>query len=115
MKNILLILFIFLIGCTKPELPLPEVLAKDDIFSVTESTVTNGQSIYFDLPSIGVYTLTMTDKETNQVISREKFNGQIGENIKKIYINSIQSQYLYLTVEDVSKNELKKTIIILKK
>mgnify|MGYP000261251058 FL=1 len=115
MKNILLILFIFLIGCTKPELPLPEVLANDNIFSVPESTVTNGQSIYFDLPSTGVYTLTMRDKETNQVISREKFNGQVGENIKKIYINSIQSQYLYLSIEDVTKNELKKTIIILKK
>lgn len=115
MKKILFIFVILLWGCTKPELPLPEVLANDDIFSVSESTVTNGQSIYFDLPSAGVYTLTMTDKENGQVISRERFNGQIGENKKKIYINSIQPQYLYLTIEDVTKNELKKTIIILKK
>jgi hypothetical protein len=115
MKNILLILFIFLMGCTKPELPLPEVLAKDNIFSVTESSVINGQSIYFDLPLAGVYTLTMTDKETGQVVSRERFIGQIGENIRKIYTNSIQSQYLYLTIEDATKNEIKKTIIVLKK
>jgi hypothetical protein len=115
MKNILLILFIFLMGCTKPELPLPEVLAKDNIFSVTESSVINGQSIYFDLPLSGVYTLTMTDKETGQVVSRERFIGQIGENIRKIYTNSIQSQYLYLTIEDATKNEIKKTIIVLKK
>lgn len=106
---------VLLWGCTKPELPLPEILARDDIFSVTESTVTDGQSIYFDLPSAGVYTLTMKDKETEQVISREKFIGQSGENIRKIYINSIQSQYLYLTIEDATKNQLKKTIIILKK
>lgn len=115
MKKILIILMVLLWGCTKPELPLPEILARDDIFSVSESTVTDGQSIYFDLPSAGVYTLTMKDKETEQVISREKFIGQSGENIRKIYINSIQSQYLYLTIEDATKNQLKKTIIILKK
>lgn len=115
MKKILFILSIFLIGCSKPDLPLPDAAVNEDIFSVTESKVTDGQSIYFNLPSAGVYTLTMKDKETGQVISREKFNGQNGENIKKIYINSIQSQYLYLSIEDVTKNELKKTIIILKK
>jgi hypothetical protein len=115
MKKISIALLVLLWGCTKPELPLPEVIAKDNIFSVTESTVTNNQSIYFDLPSEGIYTLTMTDKETGQVISREKFVGQKGENIKKIYTNSIQSKYLYLSVEDATKNELKKTTIIVKK
>ena len=115
MKKIILIFFILLVGCTKPELPIPEVNIKENIFSVTESGVINGQSIYFDLPSAGVYTLTMKDKETGQVISRERFNGQIGENIKKIYTNSVQSQYLYLSIEDVTKNEIKKTIIVIKK
>ena len=114
MKKLILISLIFLIGCTKPELPLPEVLAKDDIFSVTESKVVNGQSIYFDLPSAGTYTLTLIDKESGQVISRERFIGQDGENIKKIYTNSIQSQYLYLLLEDITKKEIGKTTIIIK-
>jgi hypothetical protein len=114
MKKLILISLIFLIGCTKPELPLPEVLAKDDIFSVTESKVVNGQSIYFDLPSAGTYTLTLIDKESGQVISRERFIGQNGENIKKIYTNSIQSQYLYLLLEDITKKEIGKTTIIIK-
>ena len=114
MKRIIYITLILLVGCSKPDLPMPEVLAKDDIFSVTESGVVNGQSIYFDLPSAGTYTLTIKDKETGQVISRERFNGQIGENIKKIYTNSIQSQYLYLLLEDVTKKEISKTIIIIK-
>jgi hypothetical protein len=57
----------------------------------------------------------MKDKETGQVISRERFNGQIGENIKKIYTNSVQSQYLYLSIEDVTKKKKKKTIIVIKK
>jgi hypothetical protein len=115
MKKLLYMSLILIVGCTKPELPLPEVVAKDNIFSVTESSVINGQSMYFDLPSEGVYTLTLTDKETGQVVSRERFIGQNGENIKKIYTNSIQSQYLYLSIEDATKNEIKKTIIVIKK
>jgi hypothetical protein len=113
MKKIILISLILLVGCTKPELPTPTPPV-EKIFSVGESSVVNGQSIYFDLPSAGVYTLTLIDKESGQVVSREKFNGQIGENIKKIYTNSIQYQYLYLLLEDVTKKELGKTTIIIK-
>ena len=114
MKKIILISLILLAGCVKPELPLPDVIAKDNIFSVSESSVSDGQSIYFDLPSAGVYTLTLIDKETGQVVSRERFTGQNGENIKKIYTKSLQSRYLYLLLEDVTKTELGKTTIIIK-
>lgn len=114
MKRISLISFILLVGCTKPDLPLPEVLAKDDIFSVKESSVSNGQSMYFSLPSKGIYMLTLIDKETNQIISRERFTGQSGENVKKIYTNSIQQKNLYLLLEDSSKKEISKTTVIIK-
>ena len=107
MKKILFIFVILLVGCTKPELPTP-IVPIEKIFSVKESRVVNGQSIYFDLPSTGVYTLTLIDKESGQVVSRERFAGQSGENIKKIYTNSIQSQYLYLLLEDVTKKEIVK-------
>ncbi len=102
-----------LVGCTKMEIePTPPVVQK--IFSVTESKVTNGQTIHFDLPAAGVYTLTLIDKESGQVISRERFSGQIGENMRKIYTNSIQSQYLYLLLQDVTKTEIGKTTIIIR-
>jgi hypothetical protein len=113
MKKILLISLILLVGCTKPDIPTP-VMPIEKIFTVNESKVTNGQSIHFDLPSKGVYTLALIDKESGQVISREKFIGQNGENVKKIYTNSIKSQYLYLLLEDVTKKELNKTTIIIK-
>ncbi len=113
MKKIILISLILLVGCTKMEIePTPPVVQK--IFSVTESKVTNGQTIHFDLPAAGVYTLTLIDKNTKQVVSRERFNGQIGENMRKIYTNSIQSQYLYLLLQDVTKTEIGKTTIIIK-
>jgi hypothetical protein len=114
MKKIIFILLVLLVGCTKMDIEPTPPPAVQKIFSVTESRVTDGQSIYFDLPLDGVYTLTLMDKETGQVISREKFNGKIGENIKKIYTNSIQSQYLYLLLEDVTGKEIGKTTIITK-
>ena len=113
MKKILFIFLILLVGCVKPELPVPTAQITY-IFDVKESKVTNGQDMYFKLPSTGVYTLTLIDKESGQVVSRERFIGQIGENIKKIYTNSIQSQYLYLLLEDVTKKEISKTTIIIK-
>jgi len=114
MKKILFIFLILLVGCTKPDITLPITLTNTNIFDVKESKVTNGQNIHFKLSSNGIYTLTLIDKESGQVISRERFNGQTGENIKKIYTNSIQSQYLYLLLEDVNKKEISKTIIITK-
>jgi hypothetical protein len=113
MKKILFIFVILMWGCTKMEIePTPPPVQK--IFSVSESRVTNGQSIHFDLPSDGVYILTLIDKESGQVVSRERFTGKLGENIKKIYTNSLQSQYLYLLLQDVIGKEVGKTTIITK-
>jgi hypothetical protein len=112
MKKIILISLILLVGCTKPDLPTP-TMPVEKIFNVGESKVTNGQSIYFELPSVGTYMLSLIDVNTNQVISRERFIGQNGENVKKIYTNSLPKGYLYLVLEDVDKNQLKKTKIII--
>jgi hypothetical protein len=112
MKKILFIFVILMWGCTKPEIIVPIAPTNTNIFDVTESKVTNGQSITFKLPSTGVYTLTLIDKESGQVVSRERFNGQIGENVKKIYTNSLPKGYLILVLEDINKNQLGRTIII---
>ena len=114
MKKILFIFVILLWGCTKMEIEPTPPPAVEKIFSVKESRVTNGQSIHFDLPTDGVYTLTLIDKESGQVVSRERFTGKMGENIKKIYTNSLQSQYLYLLLQDVIGKEVGKTTIITK-
>ena len=111
MKKILFI-SLLLWGCTKPDIPTP-TLPIEKIFNATESSVTNGQSIHFDLPTTGVYTLTLIDKESGNVVSRERFTGQTGENVKKIYTKSISVKYLYLILEDVTKKELAKTTIII--
>ena len=115
MKKLLLILSILLIvtSCVDEVVePLPPTT--QSIFDVKESMVVDGQSIQFKLPSAGLYTLTLIDKQTTQVISRERFNGIIGENNKSIYTKSIQSRYLYLLLEDVTKKEIGRTTIITK-
>ena len=111
MKKIFLICVVLLCGCTKVDIPTPNPPV-EKIFNVGESSVTNGQSIFFDLTSNTVHYLTLIDKNSEQVISRERFIGQTGENVKKIYTNSLPKGYLYLVLEDVDRKELKKTTII---
>ena len=71
MKKILFIFVILLGSCTKMDEIEPITPPVEKIFNVGESKVVNGQSIHFDLPSAGIYTLTLVDKETGQVVSRE--------------------------------------------
>jgi hypothetical protein len=114
MKKILFILILSLVACRKTQImptpPQPNVR----IFDVRESSVENGQEIEFELTKNGVYTLTLGDSITNQVLTRERFNGQIGINKKKIYTKSLSVKYLYLLLEDENKSKVSKTTIIVK-
>jgi hypothetical protein len=94
------------------DVPAPVPTVKD-IFTVAKSTVTDGSEIVFNLKSSGTYTLTMIDSAANQVVTREKFTGKIGENKLKIYTKSLSATYLYLILEDVSKVQIGKTTIII--
>ena len=60
MKKLLFISLILFYSCTKVDIdPTPNIITVDDIFSVKESKVTNGQSIHFNVPSNGTYILTL--------------------------------------------------------
>ena len=114
MKKILFILVLTLVGCRKVEVrPEPKPITTN-VFNNAENTIDNGQEIQFDLTKNGVYTLTIGDSVANKVLTRERFNGQIGINKKKIYTKGLESKYLYLLLEDVTKNKLGKTTIIIK-
>jgi hypothetical protein len=110
MKKLLIILLL-LSSCRKIEVrPEPKPITAD-IFSVSQSTVSNGDEIMFNLKSSGIYTLTMGDSVTSQVITRERFIGKVGENKLKIYTSSLPVKYLYLLLEDESKIQIGKTTI----
>jgi hypothetical protein len=53
----------------------------------------------------------MGDSVTNQVITRERFTGKVGENKLKIYTSSLPVKYLYLLLENESKTQIGKTTI----
>jgi hypothetical protein len=110
MKKLLIILLL-LSACKKIEVqPIPSTV--QDIFSVTESTISNKEDIYFNLKSPGVYTLTMLD-QTQNVITRERINGKLGQNKLKIYTSSLPVKYLYLILEDDTRTQIGKTSIII--
>lgn len=108
MKKLLLILF--LIGCKKSDIPPPQVV---DIFNITQSTVTNNSNLEFKLDKAGVYIIKLIDKNTEQVITRERINGKVGVNIIKIYTRTLPVKYLYLVLDDESGNQVNKTTIII--
>ncbi len=114
MRYLLTILFLISIwGCRKLDVVPTPPPAPSDIFSVKESTVTNGQEIKFNLKAEGVYTLTLFDSTAQQVVTRERINGKIGINNLKLYTKSLPIKYLYLTLEDQNSVEVGKTLLII--
>ncbi len=117
MKKLLIILFccmVFTISCRKTMInptPPPTTL---NVFDVRESNIENGQEIQFELIKSGIYTLTLGDSVNKQVLTRERFNGQIGINKKKIYTKSLSVKYLYLLLQDENKTQISKTNIKIK-
>jgi hypothetical protein len=115
MRKIYFILgLVILSACRKVELPIPVAPTNTNIFNSKQTEVTDGQIITFDLKVNGVYTLTIGDSVTNQVVTRERFNGKIGENKLTLYTKSLPTTYLYLLLEDGNKTQIGKTTIIIK-
>jgi hypothetical protein len=101
-------------GCRKTDLPEPAISENTNIFSTSQSEVTDGQGLTFSLKSDGVYTLTIGDSVNNQVVTRERFIGKTGENKIILYTKSLPKTSLYLLLEDQNKSEVAKTTIIIK-
>ena len=115
MRKICFILgLVLLSACKKVDVPLPIVATNTDIFSATQTEVTDGQVITFNLKTDGVYTLTIGDSIANQVVTRERFNGKAGQNKLTLYTKSLPTSYLYLLLEDSNKSQVGKTTIIIK-
>ena len=108
-KIIITCCIISIISCRKIDIPAPQPVNKD-IFSKTESVVTDGMDIQFTLETAGKYTFILTDS-INQIVSKEKFTGIVGDNIKKIYTKSLSQKTLYLYLTDESNNKIKQTKI----
>ena len=114
MRNkILFLCFVigFILSCENEDIVTPQTV---DIFKVEQSTLSNKSEISFNIEKEGTYIVTMVDRNTNQVISREKIKCITGNNKIKIYTKTLPSRYLYLKLEDSFNNQLANTIIIVK-
>jgi len=113
MRKLLFILFLSLVACRKVEvIPTPQPTTTD-IFSKSEVSVKDGQDIQFKLTSAGKYILTLMDSTQTQVMTKERFNGIVGNNIKKIYTKSFTQKTLNLYLSDENNNQISKTKIII--
>jgi hypothetical protein len=111
MKKLLFILFLSLVACRKVEvIPTPQPTTTD-IFSKSEVSVKDGQDIQFKLTSAGKYILTLMDSTQTQVVTKEKFNGIVGDNTKKIYTKSLSQKTLYLYIVNENNQEIGRTLI----
>jgi len=113
MKKLLIILGILFISCKKEITPIPPIVAPIDIFTIPQNVIINGQDINFKVNLGGQYTLTMKDSLTGQVITREKLIVKTGQNKLKIYTKTLPVKYLYLILEDSTKNKIGKTTLII--
>ena len=107
----LLFILLLLVSCRKIDVqPIPPQVP--DVFSVTESTVTNNSDISFKLDKAGIYIIKLIDKNTEQVITKERINGKVGTNTIKIYTRALPVKYLYLVLSDENNVQINKTTII---
>ncbi len=114
MRYLLTILFLISIwGCRKLDVVPTPPPAPSDIFSVKETSIGNGEQIKFNLKTEGVYTLTLFDSVGQQVVTRERIIGKIGENSLKLYTKSLPFRYLYLSLEDENSIQIGKTLLII--
>ena len=118
MKYIKIIMFgcvIFVVSCTKVlNAPVQVKTNNVDFFTNSLNTVSNGDSINFNLLTSGTYTLTMIDTIQNQVVTREKFNGKVGVNTLNIYTKTLTQTYLTVVLMDNNNNQINKTKITIK-
>ena len=115
MRKYLILLLFFLFSCEKDFIDEDTVSIprEDRIFAVTESSVIDNQTIFFNIESDGEYTLAIKDLETNSILSKETFtpkNG-VGINDKTLYIKTLPKKKLQLQLI-LGNDIIKSTFII---
>ena len=115
MRKYLILLLFLLFSCEKDFIDEGGVSIprEDRIFAVTQSSVVDNQTIFFNIESDGEHTLAIKDLETNSILSKETFlpkNG-VGMNDKILYIKSLPTKKLQLQLI-LGGEIIKSTLII---
>lgn len=105
---------VFMSSCYKEDIePVPQPKPLVDIFTQSETTVSDKEEIMFVSNISGIYIIKLVNISDGQVLSKEKFNVKAGQNKLNLYVKTLPAKYLYLVLEDENKNQVKKTKIII--
>jgi hypothetical protein len=101
MRKLLLFLFILIVSCEKDEIilaPQPEPIVY--VFDNSNTIISNGTEIIINLNYEGTHSLTI--ENIDGVISREQFQGTIGDNTLTIYTSVLPKGPSTLILENES-------------
>lgn len=116
MKKILSILaLILIVGCSQDEdfiiveenQEVPQALIIDDLQGIKLESLNISSEVAMNvkLPSNGTYRVKIKHGLNNELISQEKIQGKEGDNILKVYVNSLEKSSYKLEVTKLN-NEL---------
>jgi len=98
MKKYLIFLLVIIISCQKDEIELTPKSEYTFVFEQSNTSIKDGEEIYFNLTSEGIHLLTISDDTS--VIAKESFNGSIGLNTKLVFTKVLPKQKLKLSLAD---------------
>ena len=99
MRKLVLFLFILIVSCEKDEIivaPQPQPIVY--VFDNSNTIIFNGTEIIINLAYEGTHSLTIENNDG--VISREQFQGKIGDNTLTIYTSVLPKGLSTLILEN---------------
>lgn len=103
---------VFMTSCYKEDIePIPQPKPLVDIFAESETSMSGDTEIMFVSDISGIYIIKLVNISDGQVLSKEKINVNVGQNKLNLYVKTLPAKYLYLVLEDLNKNQVKKTKI----
>ena len=112
MKKYIILILLLLISCTPDLLDdlEPNIPREDMVFKVDESSVHDGQTIFFEIDSEVEHTLIIFDTERKSVVSKQSFTPVVGLNDFQIFTKALPKKKLQLQLFKLS-DEIKTTFI----
>tara|TARA_S200002703_G_scaffold144112_2_gene137571 strand:+ start:266 stop:643 length:378 start_codon:yes stop_codon:yes gene_type:complete len=100
-KLISIFALLFIFGCAQDEdfividqnQEVPNALVIDDLVGIklASSIVSDRVAMNVKLPTEGSYRVKIRHSMTNELISQEKLTGKEGDNIFKVYVNTLEN------------------------
>lgn len=112
MKKYIILILLLIISCTPDLLDdlEPNIPREDMVFKVDESSVHDGQTIFFEIDSEVEHTLIIFDTERKSVVSKQSFTPVVGLNDFQIFTKALPKKKLQLQLFKLS-DEIKTTFI----